>query len=131
MTYLIFILIYLFLGNEIETTDVHLSFGRRAGCIGSGACAIETPESYHKSTYDAIGTIEVINNDLILKINKSSISVADAKAQFKQNIFTMEEELPLSENLSRAIGVDQNRKISIGNYTVIESKNFHKITFTK
>ena len=132
MLYILIILIF-FTTNATEnnTTDVHLSFGRRTGCIGSGVCAIEKPDNYNKSTYDALGTIEVVRDNIILKINKSSISVADAQAQFKDKTFRMEEKLPLSENLTAAIGVDQNRNIPTGTYTVIESKDHYEIMFLK
>lgn len=133
MIYIVVIFFHIFLSTEVKniTTDVHLSFGRRTGCIGSGTCAIEKPNNYSKSTYDANGTIEVVRDNIILKINKSSISVANAQAQFKDNTFTMEEKLPLSEHLSSAIGVDSNRSISTGTYTVIESKDHYEITFLK
>ncbi len=130
MLYTISIFLHFFLYSELSnTTDVHLSFGRRTGCIGSGVCAIEKPESYHKSTYDALGTIEVARENIILKINKSSISVADAQTQFKDQTFRMEEKLPLSENLTAAIGGDQNRNIPAGTYNVVESKNHYEIMF--
>ena len=132
MTYIIFIIFHLSLVNEVNTsTDVHLSFGRRTGCIGSGVCAIEKPENYHKSTYDALGTIEIVRDNIILKINKSSISVADAQVQFKDQTFRMEEKLPLSESLTAAIGIDQNRNIPTGTYTVVESKDHYEIMFLK
>ena len=127
------ILLYFLLVNCDTTapTDVHLSFGRRTGCIGSGVCAIEKPENYHKSTYDALGTIEIVRDNIILKINKSSISVADAQVQFKDQTFRMEEKLPLSESLTAAIGIDQNRNIPTGTYTVVESKDHYEIMFLK
>ena len=130
MIYTITIFFHFLLASQ-NTTDVHLSFGRRTGCIGSGACAIEQPNNYFKSTYDGIGTIEVVRGDIILTINKNSISVADAQTQFKENIFTMEEQLPLSQNLSNAIGVHSNRRILTGSYNVIESAYSYEITFPK
>ncbi len=130
MIYTITILFHFFLASQ-NTTDVHLSFGRRTGCIGSGTCAIDKPNNYSKSTYDVNGTIEVIRGNIILTVNKNSISVADAQTQFQENIFTMEEQLPLSEHLSSAIGVDNNQSISTETYTVIESKDTYEITFLK
>jgi len=133
MIYTITIFFHLFLCSTTtnDSTDVHLSFGRRVGCIGSGICAIEQPDSYRKSTYDALGTIEVIQNNIVLKIDKTSISVADAQNQFKENTFIMKEQLPLSEKLCNSIGVDQHRNIATGTYSVIESENTYQITFLK
>lgn len=130
MLYTITIFLHFFIASP-NTTDVHLSFGRRTGCIGSGICAIEKPDTYNKSTYDALGTIEVVRDNIILKINKNSISVANAQSQFKENTFTMEEQLPLSEKLSSAIGVDSNRNFSTGTYIVTESKDHYELTFLK
>ena len=131
MIYFITIFFHVSMWISTTTTDVHLSFGRRTGCIGSGICAIEKPNNYFKSTYDASGTIEVVRDHIVLKINKNSISVADAQTQFKENTFTMEEKLPLSESLSSAIGVDRSQHLSSGAYAITESKDTYEITFVK
>jgi hypothetical protein len=111
--------------------EVNIKFGRGPNCTGRGSCSLAQPDGKQNTTFDSSGELYVnAGGNLVLEIDKSSMTVQMMEEQFVEGMFLMEENLVIPESLGEAINSGPSGSvIQAGIYPVQNFPDYFLIQF--
>ena len=118
--------------SKYENSNVGVEFGRGPNCDGhSGLCSVSSGDAGRAASGSQMGTFYLnTDEELQLKILKSSINDSESTQQFDDGWFEQEEDLLLSPEVLAPLGIAAPYTIKKGVYPVSENSTYYIVDFS-